>query len=290
MIKAVIFDLDGLLLDSEIVAFKVYEELGRRFGFELTLPEFMQDFCGRPLRACSKVNYMDVVSDTCAVVGIVVGAEYAQTLALTDGNLSYEGHKVIGDAVGILTDSAALVGTDGIEVTEKTNRPVLIGFEKVGKDDFDHKFGSTVGISGTACGHRLLERRNIITAVNGSRRAENDFLTAVLSHYITENECTCDIVIIIFERLLTAFTYSLEACEVDYCIDFFSLENFIETLFISDVALVEGNGLTAEICSSFQSFSFTVVEIVHHDYIVACFDKFDTSVGADISGAACNKN
>ena len=50
MIKAVIFDLDGLLLDSEIVAFKVYEELGRRFQFELTLPEFMQDFCGRPLR------------------------------------------------------------------------------------------------------------------------------------------------------------------------------------------------------------------------------------------------
>lgn len=50
MIKAVIFDLDGLLLDTEIVAFKVYEELGRRFSFTLTLPEFMEDFCGRPLR------------------------------------------------------------------------------------------------------------------------------------------------------------------------------------------------------------------------------------------------
>jgi len=50
MIKAVIFDLDGLLLDTEIVAFKVYEELGKRFNFELTLPEFMQDFCGQPLR------------------------------------------------------------------------------------------------------------------------------------------------------------------------------------------------------------------------------------------------
>lgn len=50
MINAVIFDLDGLLLDTEIVAFKVYEELGRRFNFELTLQEFMQDFCGRPLR------------------------------------------------------------------------------------------------------------------------------------------------------------------------------------------------------------------------------------------------
>ena len=50
MIKAVIFDLDGLLLDSEIVAFKVYEELGRRFDFEITLPDFMQNICGQPLR------------------------------------------------------------------------------------------------------------------------------------------------------------------------------------------------------------------------------------------------
>ena len=50
MIKAVIFDLDGLLLDSEIVAFKVYEELGKRFSFTLTLPDFMQNFCGQPLR------------------------------------------------------------------------------------------------------------------------------------------------------------------------------------------------------------------------------------------------
>ena len=50
MIKAVIFDLDGLLLDSEIVAFKVYEELGKRFSFTLTLPDFMENFCGRPLR------------------------------------------------------------------------------------------------------------------------------------------------------------------------------------------------------------------------------------------------
>ena len=50
MIEAVIFDLDGLLLDSEIVAFKVYEVLGERFHFELTLPDFMENFCGRPLR------------------------------------------------------------------------------------------------------------------------------------------------------------------------------------------------------------------------------------------------
>lgn len=50
MIKAIIFDLDGLLLDTEIVAFKVYEELGERFSFTLTLPDFMQNFCGQPLR------------------------------------------------------------------------------------------------------------------------------------------------------------------------------------------------------------------------------------------------
>ena len=50
MINAVIFDLDGLLFNTEIIAFKIYEELGERFGFTLALPDFMENFCGQTLR------------------------------------------------------------------------------------------------------------------------------------------------------------------------------------------------------------------------------------------------
>ncbi|MBQ8518595.1 MAG: HAD family phosphatase [Agathobacter sp.] len=49
MTKAVIFDLDGLLFDSEITSFKIYKEIGDRFGFEFTLDDFTKNFSGQPL-------------------------------------------------------------------------------------------------------------------------------------------------------------------------------------------------------------------------------------------------
>lgn len=49
MIKAVIFDLDGLLLDSEITSYKIYLEIAERFGYEFTLADFTHNFSGQPL-------------------------------------------------------------------------------------------------------------------------------------------------------------------------------------------------------------------------------------------------
>ena len=47
MIKAVIFDLDGLLIDSEIISYKIYKEILQQFGHNFSIEEYVQNFSGK---------------------------------------------------------------------------------------------------------------------------------------------------------------------------------------------------------------------------------------------------
>ena len=56
-----------------------------------------------------QIDHMDVITHAGAVGGIVVIAEYGKLLALADGDLSDIRQQIVRNAVGILTDQAALV-------------------------------------------------------------------------------------------------------------------------------------------------------------------------------------
>lgn len=47
MIKAVIFDFDGLLVDTEIISFQIYEELLKEFHFSFTIEDYVKNYCGK---------------------------------------------------------------------------------------------------------------------------------------------------------------------------------------------------------------------------------------------------
>jgi len=47
MIKAVIFDLDGLLIDSEIISYKIYKDILFEFGYEFSKENFAENFSGK---------------------------------------------------------------------------------------------------------------------------------------------------------------------------------------------------------------------------------------------------
>ena len=47
MITTVIFDLDGLLIDSEPIAYRVDCDLLREYGHTLSLEEYARDYSGR---------------------------------------------------------------------------------------------------------------------------------------------------------------------------------------------------------------------------------------------------
>lgn len=53
MVKAVIFDLDGLLVDTEIISYRILEEILAGFGYRFTLEEYTRGFSGKPETANS---------------------------------------------------------------------------------------------------------------------------------------------------------------------------------------------------------------------------------------------
>ena len=48
MIKAVIFDLDGLLVDTEIISYQIYKELLNEYGYTFTKEEYARNYSGNP--------------------------------------------------------------------------------------------------------------------------------------------------------------------------------------------------------------------------------------------------
>lgn len=56
MIKAIIFDMDGLLINSEMVSYKCYRDLIESYGFEFTLEEYIKDYPGKQL--ITSLNYI----------------------------------------------------------------------------------------------------------------------------------------------------------------------------------------------------------------------------------------
>ena len=49
MLKEVIFDMDGLLIDTEMISYHLYKEIIEKNGFEFPLQEYVKDFAGRQL-------------------------------------------------------------------------------------------------------------------------------------------------------------------------------------------------------------------------------------------------
>ena len=48
MIKAVIFDFDGLMVETETVSFKVYRKILANYGIDYQLDTYVQDYSGHP--------------------------------------------------------------------------------------------------------------------------------------------------------------------------------------------------------------------------------------------------
>ena len=93
-------------------------------GNALVVSQFLDGFY---MAAC-QVNNMDVIADTSSVRSIVVITENADALEFSDGNLCDIRKQVVRDALRILSDKAALMRSDRVEVAKQDNIPFRISF------------------------------------------------------------------------------------------------------------------------------------------------------------------
>lgn len=47
MYKAIIFDLDGLLIDSEIISYQLYQDLIKPYGYSFSIEDYAQNYSGK---------------------------------------------------------------------------------------------------------------------------------------------------------------------------------------------------------------------------------------------------
>ena len=74
MLRSVIFDLDGLLVDSEMTAYHVDRDILRAYGYEFSMAHYAEKYCGRTILR----NMTDFI------------AEYTLPITVEEGVRQYE--------------------------------------------------------------------------------------------------------------------------------------------------------------------------------------------------------
>ena len=70
---------------------------------------------------------MDIITNTCSVVSIIIVAPNIKLFSFADCNLGDIRHKVVRNTVWILSHCSALVRSDRIEIAKQADRPFTVG-------------------------------------------------------------------------------------------------------------------------------------------------------------------
>ena len=113
----------------------------------------------------SEIHHVDVIANASSIVSWVVVTKNLQSFAAPCRHLRHEREQVVGNAQGVLADSAAWVGANGVEVTQAGHAPGAIAAKRL-KHLLDGQLGLGVGVN--RCGGHFLGQRELIRlAVHG---------------------------------------------------------------------------------------------------------------------------
>ena len=76
---------------------------------------------------------------------------------------------------------------------------------------------------------------------------------------------------------------------MDDAADLVLRKDLLQQSLIPHVALIEFQGLSRELLDPIQAFGVGIAQIVNDDHAITVFQQLQTSMGADITGAAGNQ-
>lgn len=135
MKNTVIFDLDGLLIDSEIISFRLYEELTGKYGRSMTLEEYATDYSGKTSLANMKLLLERYQLPITLEEGMTFVDEREKEY-LKDGVALKPGIDIVLEAVGLaseLQDADIVVTGEGCLDFQTAMGKVPVGVAKAAK-------------------------------------------------------------------------------------------------------------------------------------------------------------
>ena len=178
------------------------------------------------------------------------------------------------------------MGANWVKVAQQRNLQVLIRNTDILHDLFDKELRGAVWIRGAACRHILLKRNLVVHPVDGRRRTEYDLLDLIFAHEIEQVQCSRDIVVVIFQRLLDRFAHRFKSCKMDHCVDLVLFENLFKVVVIEHITFIAGEGLPCDLLYGTQCVGRGVHIVIHHNNVKTIVEQLHTGVGTDKSGAA----
>ena len=182
---------------------------------------------------------MDVVTDSGSVMGIIIVPEDTQTFQLADRNLGNIGNQVVRNPLRVLSDPSGLMGPDRIEVTEQHDIPLRIPYVQVCQDLFQHPLRLSVRIGDLSLRAFLRDRDLRRVSVYGRGRTEDHIFAAMISHHIAQDQCSADIIMIIFPWLGHRFSDCFEPCEIDHSLNLLVIKNLLQVFPAQYITFIE---------------------------------------------------
>ena len=165
--------------------------------------------------AAGQIHNVYVVALAGAVGGRVVIAKDVNLLQLAHGNLGNIGHKVVGDAVGVLDNQDGRMGTNRVEVTQQRHIQLRVSLAAVGQDARGKDLGGAVGVGGAAHGEILADGHAGGVAVDRGGGGEDDVVAVVAAHDIQDVQRAGQVVGVVLDGLGNALADGLVGGELD---------------------------------------------------------------------------